>query len=654
MRLSFVIAGLTGLAVMANSANAQIRRMPFKFVDIAGDRGIAPNTSDKHGNGVAAADVDNDGDTDLFFPHKDGTACRFLVNQGDGTFIDQAAAAGLDDTSGVRLGVWFDYTGDGRLDLLTVNETSATTSFKIYRQQAGLVFTDSTSFAGLEILDVGFNRAGIDVADINNDGFLDFYAAMWDNGGTALGYMFLNDGDSTFTDVSVSSGVRTSIANTQWQPTFYDFNGDGWMDLYQAVDFDENRLWMNDGDGTFTDISIAANANNSMNDMGMALGDYNHDGKMDIFVTNIFNGPEHNILMRNDTVGSTVSFTEVSESLGIEDGGWGWGCTFFDADLDGYIDLAATNGFGANIDSTRFYMNRGSGPKWFTRDLAKQAGIQDFDWGVSLISVDFDRDGDLDLLQTTNAAGGTIRLWDNQPLDNSLPMGNHIVIQPRQTGTNTRGIGSVVNLSTSFNNQMRHIGVGSSYMAQIPAEAHFGLGDETTVDFDVTFADGSTVSLAGIPAGGVMQVAPGPVTDMRQAGNTWRTRGDILSLETSDDDRLWLRSASVSSAEIGFDIDTGSTTFDATFEGGRSGADLAANLQAYNWNTGEFDDLGTWAMTGFDTTNTVTGIDTADYMNGDGRVLLRARGHRPAGDNLALPGSQVTLVIDHVSVTGNP
>ncbi len=654
MRLPTSLAALLCVAAAA-PLHAQQRRLPFRYHEVSAQRGLPLITSGKHGYGIAAADIDDDGDIDLFIPAKSGTTCQLLLNRGNGFFDDHTAAAGLGDTEGVRLGIWFDYDGDGKLDLLTSNDESSATSFKLFRQGPGLVFTETTTAAGLSVLEPGFNRAGISIGDIDNDGFLDFYAAIWHRTGSDEGHLFQNNGDGTFSDVSVSSGVRTNIENTQWQPAFFDFDEDGWLDMYQAVDFDENRLWHNDGDGTFTDISVAAGANNSMNDMGMALGDYNHDGKMDIFVTNIFNGPEHNILLRNDTAGSTISFTEVSESLGIENGGWGWGCTFFDADLDGWLDLAATNGFAAAVDSTRFYLNRGKGPHWFTRDLARQAGIDDFDWGVSLISADLDRDGDMELLQTTNAGSGIIRLWDNRRLAKALPAGHHLVIQPRQSDSNRRALGAVVHVTTSFNQQMRPISAGTSYMAQEPAEAHFGIGSDANVDLDVTFADGSTLELEDLEATGIVQVSSGPVTDLHLLDQTARAGGDIISLHSSDNDRLTLESRTGPEILLGFDIPTSSSTIDLSVEARRlsSSGKLSATLAIYNWTTGLYEDLDTWTLRGFEKTHSLTGIPASDRISGEGRVLLRLRAHHPAGD-LATSGSLTTIRIDQVAVSGTP
>ncbi len=652
MRLSFVVTVALAVGLLGHRSVAQVARLTFEFEEVSAERGIPSNSTDKHGQGIAAADVDDDGDIDLFIPNKAGTACQLLINQGDGTFLNQATAVGLDDAEGVRVALWFDYNGDGRLDLLTSNDV-ASTSFKLFQQQEGLVFVETTAAAGLEILEPGINRGGMCAADIDNDDDLDFYAGIWDNAGNDEGHMFQNNGDGTFTDISVACGVRTNIENTQWQPTFFDFNEDGWMDLYQAVDFDENRLWLNDGDGTFTDVSVALSVNNSMNDMGAALGDYNHDGKMDLFVTNIFNTHEHSILLRNETSGGSLAFTEVSKAQGIADGGWGWGCTFFDADNDGWVDLAATNGFGMNVDSTRFYRNQGHGPRWFSRDLAEQAGIQDFDWGVSLIAVDLDRDGDMDLMQTTHNSGGTVRLWDNRPTPDAFEAGNYLVIQPRQSGANKRAIGSIVRASTSFNQQMRFISAGTSYIAQEPAEAHFGLGWDESADVEVQFPDGDVVEIAGLRGGGVVQVGSGPVSDMRFVRGTWRTRGSILALSSAS--RLWLRSSTVPTIEVGFQVDSSSTTFDVSLESRRlSTQELSANLQAFNWTTEQFDDLDTWELTNADTVHPVSGVDATDYVNGVGRVLVRARAHRPEGPPFAVPGALVTFIVNRLSVTGNP
>jgi len=497
----------------AAGAPARAQHSGVLFVDVSPARGLGGFINESgQGTGLAAADFDNDGDVDVYVPQAGGRADQLYVNTGEGYFTEEAVSRGLGRTAQSRVALWFDYDNDGDLDLLVANDDETeTSSFYLYRQEDPFHFTDVTAAAGLVKAPVAITNplwwGGLCAGDINNDGFLDFYSAQW--GG--LSHLFLNNTDGTFSDISLSSGV-TYVGDESFrhQPVMFDFDGDGWTDIYQAVDFAPNELWINQHDNTFVNRAAAAGVANDMNDMGVTLGDYDMDGDFDIYITNIYRQGKHNVLYRNDSVPDTLRFTEVSEAMGVADGRWGWGTTWMDMDNDGDEDLAETNGYfitGWSTDTSKFFWNQEAGTIPFIEE-GVLVGFSDNDWGSALAAVDFDMDGDLDLLQACMKSGtttGRIRLYDNQstfPTDQN----NWLIVRPRIDGPNRQAIGAVVKAKGGGLQMMRRISAGTSYLTQEPAEAFFGAGLTTLLDVTVEWPDGGETSLTGVPVNQILTV----------------------------------------------------------------------------------------------------------------------------------------------------
>jgi hypothetical protein len=204
--------------------------------------------------------------------------------------------------------------------------------------------------------------------------------------------------------------------------------------------------------------------------MGIAVGDYDNDGDFDFYVTNIWDRPEQNVLLRNDSPADGLLFTETAASAGVANCGWSWGTTFFDADLDGLLDVAVTNGWLTSTDASRFFLQSPAAPGTFV-EVGAAVGFDDTLWGSALLAVDTDRDGRQDLIQT--CVDGPVRVLRN--LDPGAT-GHHLVVRPRMSGANHYAIGAVVKIDIGATSMMRPILAGSSFQGQEPAEAHFGLG----------------------------------------------------------------------------------------------------------------------------------------------------------------------------------
>jgi len=298
-----------------------------------------------------------------------------------------------------------------------------------------------------------------------------------------------------------------------------DLDGDGWQDIYVAVDFTQNFLWINQGDRTFVDVAEACGADILMNDMGMSIVDYDDDGDFDLYTTNVYATElplRHNAMLRNDSNGGSLAFSDVSRDVGLAKGAWGWGVTAMDADRDGLVDFAATNGFRSPIpgaggsvpdDRSRLWLQDPSRPGTFD-EVGREVKFADLFWGSNLISFDYDRDGDLDLLQST--MDEKLRLLDNRPLPGSAAEGHHyLVVAPRMFGPNKRAIGAVVRVTANGRRMTRLVSAGTSCLGQEPAEAFFGLGQAGTADrLEIEYPDGRRLVLFDVPGDQRLELWP--------------------------------------------------------------------------------------------------------------------------------------------------
>jgi hypothetical protein len=462
--------------------------------------------------GAATADVDGDGWPDLYVTRLDAPDLLFR-NRGDGSFEDASAAAGLAGFDLQSNGAGFadvDNDGDPDLYVLTVGLSSDPVNgrFHLFINDGAGVFSEEAIARGADVAS-GEHRGGYSVAfgDYDRDGWVDLYTTEWREPYQTLGFVSHNRllrnrgalAPGHFEDVTIAAGVELDRAPGclaglvgcrafGFAPAFVDLDGDGWPDLAIAADFGTSVLLWNDGDGTFSEGTAAAGVGSDENGMGSTFGDYDADGDLDWFVTSIFDpeqlcaagacnwGSTGNRLYRND---GARTFADATDAAGVRDGGWGWGTVFFDADNDADLDLVMTNGVDYPTisleapfehDGIRYWDNDGHGAM---TENAAGMGLTDTGSGKGLLTFDYDRDGDLDLFLVNNVGGGL--LYRNDPATDHDWL--RVAVEGG-AGFNRDGIGAVVTLEAVEGGplQVRQIGATSHFLGESERVAHFGLG----------------------------------------------------------------------------------------------------------------------------------------------------------------------------------
>ncbi len=424
------------------------------FTDITMTAGVG--NSGNYGQGAACADYDNDGDVDLYVTNF-GVNVLYR-NNSDGTFTDVTALAGTGDPAWSSSACFLDYNRDGHIDLFVVNY---------------LVYS----------LDVPYLPCG-------EDGIQTYcHPSLFEGAPDTL---YRNNGDGTFTDVSHEAGVGGIgglFHGKGLGVVSADFNNDGAPDLYVANDDTRNDFFYNNGDGTFSEISLLAGCAYSFNGvaqagMGVATDDYNGDGWLDIFVTNL--SYETNALYRNNGDGT---FTDViyEAHLGKESYLFvGFGIGFFDADNDGWRDIFIANGHIIdNIEDThgvltyrqpdQIFRNQGNGT---FQEVSTSAGDYFQSTAVSRGALfgDYDNDGDVDMLVTQS--NGPVTLLRNE----TGTQHNWVRIKTVGVISSRDGTGTRVTLTAGGHTQIQEINRGASYLSSHDGRLHFGLGVHTTVD----------------------------------------------------------------------------------------------------------------------------------------------------------------------------
>ena len=420
-----------------------------RFVEVAAAAGGVDDSGS--GGGVAWGDYDGDGDQDLYLSNW-GSANRLYQNNGDGTFSETAAGAGVDDAGSGLAVAWADYDNDDDLDLFLSNAAGAN---RLYQNSGAGTFAEVAAAAGVDDAE---GSSGAAWADYDTDGDLDLYLPIWG----AANKLYQASGTGTFTDVAAAAGVN--YAGNGRGVAWGDYDNDEDLDLYLA-NSGANLLYRNNGDGTFTEVGASAGVDDAGDGQGAAWGDYDNDEDLDLYVTS---GGGQSRLYENNGDGS---FTDVAAAAGV-DAISGVGIAWADYDRDGNLDLYVTYQGGAAGGPHWLYHNNGNGT---FSEVGVSEGTVGSGHGAGAAWGDYDGDGDLDLYV---AQGGEANLLYRNGGD-----GNHwLTVALAGSVSSTNGIGARVTAVTGSTRQTREVEGGSGYLSQPSLAVEFGFGSASVVD----------------------------------------------------------------------------------------------------------------------------------------------------------------------------
>lgn len=454
------------------------------FTDVTDRAGVGDTG---YGVGCAAADINNDGYPEIYITNYGRNI--LYHNNGDGTFTDITQQAGIGDERWGTSCAFLDYDGDGDVDLYIVNYMKYAIAENQWWETRGIrtYCSPTDQIAGSHF---------VGEPDI----------------------LYRNNGDSTFTDVTEASGISHRALGLAI--AVGDYDNDGYPDIHIANDMEADRLYHNNGDGTFTEIADLTGTGYDGNGfpgsgMGSAFGDYDNDGYLDLVVSNASSLPV--ILYQNE---SAIFFTDVSFTAGI--GAvtlpyFKWAVEFFDYDNDGLLDLFVANGhLQENIalfsDSTYpqsdllFHNTRRQDSTYHFRDASAEVDLTQLPKMVSRGAAfgDYDNDGDIDIFLNNSNQPATL-------LRNDGGNSNHwLTIQPIGTQSNASGIGTKIIVEAGNLSLYKEVRSGASYLSQSDLRGHFGLGKQTEIDtLEIRWQSGHIERFSNVKSNQILRIKEG-------------------------------------------------------------------------------------------------------------------------------------------------
>ena len=529
-------------------ANAQVMHNPPIF-DEKLDHIMDMIAAGASGGGIG--DYNNDGWLDVFVnnPHQ-GKLNSLLRNNGDMTFTDVAVEAGVanlnNDNQVSSMGLFFDYDGDNWQDLLVVRFGKSL----LFHNNGDGTFKDVSVEAGIT---EHANALAAIAFDYNGDGYVDIYLGSyfrdlnmfklsesdneilhdsWEvsqNAGNNIFYH--NNGDGTFTNKTEELG----LVDTGWTMAVAhgDLNSDGYQDIYVANDFGSDSIFLNTGKNKFINVTEDTIGKDTKKGMNAEFADFDNDGDLDIYVTNVTEDflTECNMLWQNDGMGN---FVDVSQEMGVCDTGWGWAGKFFDYDNNGLLDLYVANGFFTGNKSEDYLdvllpaiWESGENPSdpstWpaingmgmassepnvlFTNmdgsfNREEKSGLEIEKDSRAILIADFNNDGKLDIFVTNN--NDKTNLFQNTSGDSN----NWLVVDLDGKAPNTDAIGARVYASIGDLKMMREVNAGNGFAGGSMLRQHFGLSANTKVDeLKIIWPNGEKQILTNIKANQTVKIS---------------------------------------------------------------------------------------------------------------------------------------------------
>jgi len=546
----YLLVSLVLLALVTHFQIVQTQSASVRFTDITSSSAItfkhvaSPEKKyivESMSGGVALFDYDNDGDLDLYLINsltvdlvksKGKTKSDLYRNDGNGKFTDVSVIAGVNDIGwgmGVAVG---DYNNDGFEDLYI----TCLGPNHLLKNNGNGTFMDVTDKAG--VADPRWSTAASFV-DYDRDGDLDLFIANYvdfDLGnlpnfgeGKSCQYksipvqcgprglkgagdsLYRNNGDGTFTDVSKEAGVADENGFYGLGVIASDFDGDGLTDIFVANDSTPNFHYRNLGNGRFKEVGFlvgdAVNENGSeQGSMGVTVGDYDHDGSLDLFVTNF--ADEYNTLYHNNGRGSFTDLSFAARVAAVSLPYVGWGTKFFDYDNDGWVDLFVANGHvypQLPGYRQRRLLHKNNHDGTFS-DTSEQFGTLLTEPRVSrgVAFGDIDNDGDIDLVVADLDGPPQVLRNDGGNMNNA------ILIKTIGVKSNRSGIGARVKVVSGNLVEIDEVRSGDSYLSQSDLRLHFGLEDRKQVDLiEVRWPSGIVDKVVNVEANKIVAIKEG-------------------------------------------------------------------------------------------------------------------------------------------------
>jgi len=527
------------------------------FVDVTQQAGIAfshfwgERTSqipEDMGSGAAWGDYDNDGWPDLFLVNIAGPVtlsadslrrsparCALYRNNRDGTFTDVSERAGVDLRIRGMGAEWGDYDNDGWLDLVV----SAYGENVLLHNNGDGTFTNRSPEAGL----AGRNGfwSGVAWGDYDRDGFLDLYVAGYVKyarsarivEASAASYdvenpvsinpnafppernlLYHNNGNGTFSEVAAAAGVLGERGKSL-EAAWVDFDEDGWPDIYVANDVTDNQLFRNLHNGKFRDVSHEARVADYRSAMGLAIGDWDGDQHLDMFITHWI--AQENALYEH-TSNKPLEFQDIADRVGLGQIALdfvGWGTFFFDYDNDGKLDLFVANGHTFQRrdapqllapETAQLFWNRGPADGFFEVGAASGQYFRTPQVGRGAAFADYDNDGDLDVVIVNHGGGAVLLRNDGGNKNHWL----NIKLEGSGRRSNRTADGAKLRVVAGASVFVREVGAQASYLSQNDLTEHFGLGALTQADsVSIVWPGGGHQMLTDVAAGQTLRVVEG-------------------------------------------------------------------------------------------------------------------------------------------------
>ncbi len=520
---------LTALCTVTAGADSQLH-----FTDVTQAAGLSfvHETAIDHQSGPmtaggAAGDFNGDGYADLYFIGGGGRMDALYINNRNGSFSDRTEEWNLDTLHRGVGATTGDYDNDGDLDLYVTSFGPMTQNadhgqHRLYRNE-GDHFVNVAAVTGVDTTTTTHpDGYGAAFGDYDRDGNLDLFVGAWHNAPVLGARLFHNKGDGTFEDATEKAGIITQSTRA-FGAVWIDMDNDRYPELLIPGDFGTNRYYRNNRDGTFSELDPGTGLTSkdgtpnwtiskAHNAMGTTVGDFNGDGRPDWFITAIW--PTSNL--DSDFWGNGLyinqgnhTYTEEASGYRVNDGGWGWGSESADFDNDGWTDIVMTNGWpftdpvsGASFDNESSYLWRNQGDLSF-EEIGAQSGFNHTGQGRALLTLDYDRDGDMDIAVLSYREG--MQLFRNDQNNSYMSPSSHwLQIELDTTRSPSRaphGLGARITVEAGGITQTQYMKAGGTYLGQSERVVHFGLGPHSRVQkLTIDWGDGVPVTLRGVRA----------------------------------------------------------------------------------------------------------------------------------------------------------